>query len=410
MAPANVHPQPGQPRIAASAGWCSVFLAALCAGSCFRLDAADLDSVQVHGFISQGYVRTNANGYYDPATSDGGSLDFREMALNVVAQPEDRLRLGIQIISQDMGRLYNNELAIDWAHAVFTQTIGDGQIQFRAGRIKTGHALYNNYRDLDLSRATVFLPECVYFNSWRKFYTAIDGVGLELRSPATALGSFDLGVIYGNQQIPADDPSLSVYGETVDSSRLERQWGVQATWRPVSDLLLKVSFLSFDNWNTTFAPADTTPPDAILSDASPYYREVVASTEYTNDAWQVAGEMIYWTSKGVTTYTGGTSAWTQAGIGGYAMATWEFHPRWKAAVVAQAHNMRTTDEWYGDGFDQTRAIGTAACYSVTGHWLVKAELQRIQGVYFLRGADQPTPYEYESRFWTMFALRTTFDF
>ena len=380
--------------------------------------AGDAVDVQIHGFIGQGYVLTSDNGYYDPATSDGGSLDFREIGLNVVCRPEERLRLGIQIMSQDMGRVYNNELAIDWANAVYTLPVQDWEADLKVGRIRTGHGLYNDFRDLDLSRTSVFLPESVYFNSWRRFYIALDGVGTELRSPDTTIGSFKLGAVYGTQQVPADDPVLEVYGETVGSSDLESQWGVQLSWMPIEGLTIKQSLLMMEDWTIDFAPDDPTVEGALLSDDSPTYEEWITSLEYIRGRFTLASEFTYWTNAGVSTYTGATSDatetddWKQSGCGGYLSAGWEFTPAWKAQLMVQAHNLRysgTYPEAYADS-EQTRAIGAAACWSITPHWLLKAELQRIKGLYFLRAADQPTPGEYESEYWTMFALKTSFDF
>lgn len=409
-----IQPHFQQPCAAPASGRRRLLAASLVALAA-ALPGADLGEVEVHGFISQGYVRTNANGYYDPSTCDGGSIEFREIGLNVVARPEERLRLGIQVMSQDMGRLYNNALAIDWANAVYTQPLADWELDLKVGRIRTGHALYNDYRDLDLSRTSVFLPESVYYNSWRRLYLALDGVGMELRSPATRFGSFRLGAVYGKQQIPTNDPTLEPWEETVAASEMERQWGVQLTWMPSEGVVLKQSLLAMDNWNTVFAPADPTLPDALLSDDDPLYHEWVTSLECSYNAVVVAGECIFWDSHGVSQYRAATpttvyeDVWTQSGFGGYLAVSWEFRPDWKAAILVQSHNQRTTGNGYG-GLDQTRSVGVAASWSITSHWLIKAEMQRIKGTYFLRAADQPTPGQFESEYWTLFALKTAFDF
>ena len=410
-------PRPAPQRISsrkrrAAATLC--LLAATVAGAA----AGDSADVQIHGFIGQGYVLTSDNGYYDPATSDGGSLDFREIGLNVVCRPEERLRLGIQIMSQDMGRVYNNELAIDWANAVYTLPVRDWETDFKVGRIRTGHGLYNDFRDLDLSRTSVFLPESVYYNSWRRLYIALDGIGTEVRSPETGLGTFGFGAVYGTQQIPADDPILEVYEETVGSSDLESQWGVQLSWMPIEGLTIKQSLLVLKDWTIDFSPADATVEGSLLSDDSPTYEEWISSLEYIQGRFSLASEFTYWSNEGVSTYTGATpdttlsDAWKQTGYGGYLSVGWEFTPSWKAQVLIQAHNMDysgTYPEPYADS-DQTRAVGAAACWSITPHWLLKGEVQRVKGVYFLRSADQPTPGEFESEYWTLFALKTSFDF
>jgi len=375
--------------------------------------AADLDTVQIHGFISQGYVRTSDNGYYTPDTADGGSLEFREIALTVLAQPEERLRIGIQLMSQDMGDIYNNEVAIDWASAVWTQPFGGWEGDFKVGRIKMGHALYNDYRDLDFSRTTVFLPECVYFNSWRRLYVALDGVGVALRSPDMAAGRVELNAVYGTQQIATDDPVMAGYeGYNLTSTDFERQWAVQLAWHPVDDLQLKLSLLAIDEWDTY---AQSTGADDLISDTSPFYYEWVASLEWTRGPFQLASEGIFWDSEGTSTYDDGasgtyTSAWSQTGIGGYLSLSYEVAQDWRVAVIGQAHNMVYTDQVWGDSSDQTRSCGIATSYAISDHWLVKGEFDYVNGVYFLRGVDQPVPGVFDTDEWTLLALRTTFDF
>jgi len=382
------------------------------------LAAGDAVDVQIHGFIGQGYVLTSDNGYYHPATGDGGSLDFREIGLNVICRPEERLRLGIQIMSQDMGRVYNNALSIDWANAVYTLPLQGWEADLKVGRIRTGHGLYNDFRDLDLSRISVFLPESVYYNSWRRLYLALDGIGAEIRSPDTRFGSFRIGAVFGTQQVPADDPMLEVYEETVDASELKRQWGVQLSWLPSEGLTLKLSMLGLDEWNTTFAPADPDAEGSLLADDSPRYDELIASLEYNQGGLSIASEFVWWSNQGRSSYRGAapeeveSDDWKQSGYGGYLSAGWEFTPAWRAQVLLQAHNLRYAGSYPEDyAFtDQTRAVGAAASWSITPHWLLKAEVQRIKGMYFLRAADQPTPGAYESDDWTLFVVKTSFDF
>lgn len=379
--------------------------------------AGESADVQIHGFIGQGYVLTSDNGYYDPATSDGGSLDFREIGVNVVCRPEEHLRLGIQLLSQDMGRLYNNDITIDWANAVYTLPVRDWEADLKVGRIRTGHALYNDFRDLDLSRTSVFLPESVYYNSWRRLYIALDGIGTEVRSPATRIGSFVFGAVFGTQQVPADDPMLESYGEVVDASDIKQQWGVQLSWIPIEGLVLKQSLFAIDDWNTEFSPADPSAEGSLLRDESPIDREFVTSLEYSDGPLCLASEFIWWNVEGVSSYTGAapdtveTDDWRQSGYGGYASLGWEFTPSWKAQVLFQAHNMKSSGTYPDDysSSNQTRAAGAAASWSITPHWLLKAELQRIKGTYFLRAVDQPSG-ETVSEYWTLFALKTSFDF
>ena len=51
-------------------------------------------SVDIHGFISQGYLKTDHNNYL--AQSEKGSFQFNEMALNFGTDLTENLRFGCQ--------------------------------------------------------------------------------------------------------------------------------------------------------------------------------------------------------------------------------------------------------------------------------------------------------------------------
>jgi hypothetical protein len=78
---------------------------ALLAAAPSRVDALDLglpgESIDVHGFASQGFIKTNANNYL--AQSKRGSFEFTEVGINFTKELTDNLRLGIQLFSRRLG-------------------------------------------------------------------------------------------------------------------------------------------------------------------------------------------------------------------------------------------------------------------------------------------------------------------
>ena len=72
-----------------------------------RLDSG----VQIHGFVSQGYMRSSDNNYL--ADSDEGSFDFSEVGINLRTDLSDSLSVGIQFVGRDLGETGNNEVRID---------------------------------------------------------------------------------------------------------------------------------------------------------------------------------------------------------------------------------------------------------------------------------------------------------
>ena len=80
------------------------------AGNSFAVDVAGLD---VHGLLSQGYVKTTGNNFF--ANTKNGSYQFNEFALNFNKDLYDRLHIGAQLFARDLGDTGNDRLEIDWA-------------------------------------------------------------------------------------------------------------------------------------------------------------------------------------------------------------------------------------------------------------------------------------------------------
>jgi hypothetical protein len=66
------------------------------------------------------------------------------------------------------------------------------------------------------------------------------------------------------------------------------------------------------------------------------------------------------------------------------------------------------DDLGGDSEERTFAYGLALRWSITGHWLVKAEGMIADGGTWLRAADQKDGVIRDR--WSMLSLRSTFDF
>ncbi len=114
--------------------------------------------VQIHGFFTQGYVKTDTNNWLTMDTTDG-SFAMTDMGLNLTSQMTDRLRVGAQAYDYDVGQLGQWHPSLDWAVADyrFTNWLG-----VRAGKVKTTLGLYNDTQDLDFLRPFALLPQGVY--------------------------------------------------------------------------------------------------------------------------------------------------------------------------------------------------------------------------------------------------------
>ena len=69
------------------------------------------DEIQVHGLVSQGYMRSTDNNYL--ANTADGTFEFNEAIVNFSTQVSENLRVGLQLLSRDLGKEGNNSVTPD---------------------------------------------------------------------------------------------------------------------------------------------------------------------------------------------------------------------------------------------------------------------------------------------------------
>lgn len=115
-------------------------------------------TVQVHGFVSQGFIYTNDNNWLTMNTSQG-SAAFTDFGLNLSTPLTDRLRVGAQVYDHNLGRLGQYHPSLDWAVADYRFKSWFG---VRGGKVKTTLGLYNDTQDLDFLHIFALLPQSIY--------------------------------------------------------------------------------------------------------------------------------------------------------------------------------------------------------------------------------------------------------
>ncbi len=115
-------------------------------------------TVQVHGFVSQGFVYSNDNNWLTMNTSEG-SAAFTDFGVNVSTQLTDKLRVGAQAYDRNLGQLGQYHPSLDWAVADYRFKSWFG---IRGGKVKTTLGLYNDAQDLDFLHTFTLLPQSVY--------------------------------------------------------------------------------------------------------------------------------------------------------------------------------------------------------------------------------------------------------
>jgi len=133
----------------------------------------ELGQLQLHGFISQGFLYTTDNNYL--ANTSRGSFEFTELGLNFTLQPIDRLTLGLQIFSHDLGPIGDYRATLDWYSVDYHW---QDWLGVRAGRVKLPFGLYNDISDVDSARTAILLPQSIYPAQNRDFLLAQTGFEL----------------------------------------------------------------------------------------------------------------------------------------------------------------------------------------------------------------------------------------
>jgi len=135
--------------------------ACFCAGS-ITLPAQEFKlfdrTVQVHGFVSQGFIYTNDNNWLTMNTSQG-SAAFTDFGLNLSSRITDRLLVGAQVYDRNLGQLGQYHPSLDWAVADYRFKSWFG---VRGGKVKTTLGLYTDTQDLDFLHVFALLPQSIY--------------------------------------------------------------------------------------------------------------------------------------------------------------------------------------------------------------------------------------------------------
>lgn len=163
------------------------------------------ESIQVHGFASQGFLSSTQNNFMGNDTKSG-STEFRDIGLNLNWAASDHLRLGGQLYMREFGDYSEDDVQIDWALIDFRPI---DQLGVKIGKIKLPFGLYNEQRDTDFLRSMIFLPQSIYDETRRDIYLAYVGMGLYGNAPIKDWGDLDYHLFYGKTDFP--DESIQMH-------------------------------------------------------------------------------------------------------------------------------------------------------------------------------------------------------
>ncbi|MFZ5764638.1 MAG: hypothetical protein ACOY4H_03470 [Thermodesulfobacteriota bacterium] len=378
--------------------------------------SAITETIQIHGFISQGYLDSSDNNFL--ADSVNGTWQFHEAGLNLNARITDKLRFGSQLLSRDLGDYGDGRIRLDWGLIDYHHRDWAG---LRLGKVKIPLGLYNTERDSDFLRPLIFLPQSIYDETRRDSTLAHWGGELYGTMTSPSVGSLDYRFFAGRMKYDDDsvvhdatllaankylrdnpDPSLPASIDDCDRDN-DYLYGFNLLYSPpVDNLRLGLSLLTGKDTNEGDGEKtgnQRTNANAVLS-LEYLWRDFTISMEYgENDRSE--------TMFGVTTFDGTHQSW-------YVMLSYALSERLSATVLY--------DEYYRNKRDKSPSVhasgrpnptpwrkdwGFGLRYDVNRQWTVKAEWHVVDGTAMLQDFFNP---DGSARYWQYGALKVSFNF
>lgn len=133
------------------------------------VNAFEFGDVKVHGFLSQGFVKSDKYDYQSMDTNDG-TVEFNELGINFNTNLNRQLRAGLQLRAADLGDFGNNKIQIDWAYGDYRL---NNFIGLRVGKFRRSIGLFNETRDIDATQTVIFLPPTIAYNETYRDVSAV---------------------------------------------------------------------------------------------------------------------------------------------------------------------------------------------------------------------------------------------
>ncbi len=190
-------------------------------------DGRLLNNIDIHGIISQGWLRSSDNNWL--TNTDEGSFDYRQVVLNFSTTLSDDLRVGMQFAYLGLTGIDN--IVVDWATADY---IVNDWLNLRLGRYKIPVGQYNESRDLESMRNSIFLPQAVYPEFYRDTSFSMDGFMVHGLSDLHKLGNLNYALWIGDKDFP-DNGSIAKLNEDsglidVTDIGIDYGWGAAIDW------------------------------------------------------------------------------------------------------------------------------------------------------------------------------------
>jgi hypothetical protein len=375
------------------------------------------EDLQLHGFLSQGFVATSDNRFYGP--SDDGSWEFREIGANLSYQPRPDLLLAGQLLSRTAGDMYDGSVRVDYALLDYAPLMRqDKRAGLRVGRLKNPLGLYNDTRDVPFTRPSIFLPQSTYFDRVRNIVLSSDGGGI-YGDVQTQWGDFSLQANIGKINVDKnveyafffqDLPGEFKANELWFSGRLIYEYDGGRIRLGASGATGKVEY---EPALQDFVRSGTVDTDFWI-----------LSAQYNEEKWSLTAEYmnepVVWRDFIVTpaVFPAPPSLNRESTVEGwYVQGTYRPAPRWELLL---RYDVSYLDKNNRDGSKSEAMLGIPAHnffakdvtfgirWDVTKQFMLRAEYHRVEGTSWLSSRENdPARTEKD---WNMFSVLASYRF
>jgi len=352
----------------------------------------DDETVELHGFASQGFLFTTDNNYL--ADTERGSFEFSEAGLNVTRQLTERLRTGLQLFARDLGPRGDYKAKFDWYYLDYQWKDWLG---VRAGRLKLPFGLYNDTADVDAVHSVALLPQSVYPARNRDFLLAQTGFELYGYYDLGSAGALDYRAYAGTIFLETEStPGNPI--QVVDLT-IPYVFGGRLLWEaPIESLRVGASAQRLRLESNLLAPG----PVEIAIPATLW----VASVEYTPGDMLFAAEYSQWhvgvESSDPMTFPETTTVSRRA----YGMFAYRPRP-WMQPGAYYSVYYPDIDETTGRDTRQHDAAATLR-FDINNHWILKLEGHYMRGTAALDSRlNDDQPKSELVNHWALFIAKTT---
>ncbi len=342
-------------------------------------------SVDIHGFMSQGYLKSDDNNYM--ARTEDGTNQFREMGINFNYNINPKLRAAAQLFAKDLGPFYNNKVELDWAviDYSFIKWLG-----FRAGKLKAPLGFHNATRDYDMLRVCTILPQSVYLELNRNSFSNIIGGETYGNFNVKWIGTIDYQFMVGTQRIDEESGTIKRLEEIVPVENTKFRFDEDLGQQRIKIKIDNMFTLSGLTWQFVYENVngmynDTTPtvgPFAGVTSEIDYnyfhawthsisYRinELTVTSEFLNRRFKidVPGLMTY---DKISNFEGWYIGCEYQLLDEFAMG----------AYWSVFYNDTKNDGYKDNSREYNKDIAVSLKYDVSEYWILKGEVHNMEGV------------------------------